>query len=62
MLLEIEFLFGGCPFGFSVLNQQFRAIFQYLGANQKVLEQRTNKQFKSDSARVALLLCVGFSD
>ncbi|EII3443380.1 TPA: DUF3265 domain-containing protein [Vibrio parahaemolyticus] len=27
---------------------------------QKLLGQRTNKQFKRDSARVAFLICVGF--
>ncbi|HAS6313917.1 TPA: hypothetical protein I7207_22500 [Vibrio vulnificus] len=47
---------------FGVLNHKFRAIFQYLGVYQKLKGQRANKQFKRDSARVAFLLCVRFSD
>ncbi|HCG7755601.1 TPA: DUF3265 domain-containing protein [Vibrio parahaemolyticus] len=47
-------------FGFSVLSHEYRAIFQYLGVCQKLKEQRANKQFKWDSARVAFLVCVDF--
>ncbi|EPP4777978.1 hypothetical protein ACV98B_003028, partial [Vibrio parahaemolyticus] len=58
--LEVSFQFGSRPFGFSVSNHKFRAIFQYLGVCQRLKGQRANKQFKWDSARVAFLLCVGF--
>ncbi|EGR0923792.1 DUF3265 domain-containing protein [Vibrio parahaemolyticus] len=47
--LEISFQFGSFPFSFSVLSQQFRAIFQCLGMCQRLCGQRTNKQFKRDS-------------
>ncbi|ENO1837185.1 DUF3265 domain-containing protein [Vibrio parahaemolyticus] len=53
-------MFDSCPFCFSVLNHKFRAIFQYLGLYQRLKGQRANKQFKWDSARVAILVCVGF--
>ncbi len=47
--LEVSFQIGSFPLSFSVLSQQFRAIFQYLGMYQRLKEQRTNKQFKRDS-------------
>ncbi|EJR0682608.1 TPA: DUF3265 domain-containing protein [Vibrio parahaemolyticus] len=53
-------MFGSCQFGFSVFSHKFRAIFQCLGVRQRLKGQRANKQFKWDSARVALLVCVGF--
>nr|WP_195839666.1 DUF3265 domain-containing protein [Vibrio parahaemolyticus] len=35
-------------------------MFQHLGVFQILQGQRTNKQFKRDSARVAFLVCGGF--